>query len=242
MLRIGIYKRSQGRITRQLTFAAIAVAIALGLWRLSSILINSDPIVVARPAIVVCTAKAGHVESDGVLKLSGRGEKTADVAVHANDSLATVAEAVNAYTPTTGITALTREDKGQTLLVLSSAIVGKDSRMKLEVPKKAMQVVEGLDADGIARGRDGLNLGLRFLIPGVLLLLGLWMSYRMVNVPVFADFLISVEAEMNKVSWPTRTELFRASMVVLILMFSLAVILFCFDLLWKMIFTMLGIH
>ena len=32
-----------------------------------------------------------------------------------------------------------------------------------------------------------------------------------VNLPVFADFLIAVEAEMNKVSWPTRGELFRGS-------------------------------
>ena len=54
------------------------------------------------------------------------------------------------------------------------------------------------------------------------------MSYRVVNVPGFADFLIAVEAEMNKVSWPTRTELFRASMVVLILIFALAVVLFVY--------------
>ena len=56
--------------------------------------------------------------------------------------------------------------------------------------------------------------------------LGLWASYRVVNLPAFADFLIAVEAEMNKVSWPTRPELFRASMVVLILIFALAFILF----------------
>ena len=31
---------------------------------------------------------------------------------------------------------------------------------------------------------------------------GLWLGYRIVNVPQFADFLIAVEAEMNKVSWP----------------------------------------
>ena len=49
-----------------------------------------------------------------------------------------------------------------------------------------------------------------------------WICYRLVNFPGFADFLIAVEAEMNKVSWPTRTELFRASMVVLFLIFSLA--------------------
>ena len=65
-------------------------------------------------------------------------------------------------------------------------------------------------------------------------------SYRVVNVPAFADFLIAVEAEMNKVSWPTRAELFRASMVVLIVMFRLAFILAAFDLFWKVLFH--GLH
>ena len=40
--------------------------------------------------------------------------------------------------------------------------------------------------------------------------------FRLVNLPKFADFLIAVEAEMNKVSWPTRTELFRSSVVVIV--------------------------
>ncbi len=129
-MHVGLYKRSQGRITRQITFAALVVAIALGLLRLSGML--------------------------------------------------------------TGY-------------------------------------------------RDPLNLGLRYLIPGLLLVLGVWVSYRVVNVPAFADFLIAVEAEMNKVSWPTRTELFRASLVVLILIISLAIVLCGFDLCWHWFFTR-GIH
>ena len=44
----------------------------------------------------------------------------------------------------------------------------------------------------------------------VLASLGLWVAFRLVNMPAFADFLIAVEAEMNKVSWPTRGELFRS--------------------------------
>ena len=86
-----------------------------------------------------------------------------------------------------------------------------------------------------------MNLGLRFLIPGLLLALGAWASYRVVNVPIFADFLIAVEAEMNKVSWPTRTELFRASMVVLILIFVLAFVLTAYDVFWKGLLTLLHI-
>jgi preprotein translocase subunit SecE len=78
-------------------------------------------------------------------------------------------------------------------------------------------------------------------LPGVLLLAGLWLCFRLVNMPAFADFLIAVEAEMNKVSWPTRHELFRGAAVVLITILFLAVVLFGFDMMWKIIFTKLGV-
>ncbi len=78
-------------------------------------------------------------------------------------------------------------------------------------------------------------------VPAGLLLVGLWAAYRIVNVPGFADFLIAVEAEMNKVSWPTRTELYRSSVVVLVTIFVLAVVLFVFDFFWGWVFKILGI-
>jgi len=121
LFHVGIYKRNQGRIARQVTFAAVAVVLAMGLWRLSQTLIEWGIVV-------------------------------------------------------------------------------------------------------------------RYSVPGALLLLGLWATYRAVNVPVFADFLIAVEAEMNKVSWPTRSELIRGSSVVLIVILALAAALFGFDLAWKWIF------
>ena len=62
------------------------------------------------------------------------------------------------------------------------------------------------------------------------------MSYRVVNYPKFADFLIAVEAEMNKVSWPTRGELVRSSIVVIFVILVLAGLLYFYDLLWGFIF------
>lgn len=120
LVHVGIYKRSQGRITRQVTFASLMIALALGLMRLSS-------------------------------TLAGKG------------------------------------------------------------------------------------LEYQFAVPGLLLLACLWVSYRLVNVPSFADFLIAVEAEMNKVSWPTRSELIRSSMVVLILIFALGAILAGYDVVWSVL-------
>lgn len=72
---------------------------------------------------------------------------------------------------------------------------------------------------------------LRYYIPLGLLAIGLWASFRVVQIPTFADFLISVEGEMNKVSWPSRSELFRASLVVILVIFFMAGLLYFYDLL-----------
>ena len=69
----------------------------------------------------------------------------------------------------------------------------------------------------------------RYFIPLGLLLVGGWASFRVVQIPSFADFLISVEGEMNKVSWPSRSELFRATLVVILVIFFLAALLFAYD-------------
>ena len=73
----------------------------------------------------------------------------------------------------------------------------------------------------------------QYIVPALVAALGVWAAFRIVNIPRFADFLISVEAEMNKVSWPSRGELFRASMVVLVVIFVLTAILLAYDLILK---------
>jgi len=80
-----------------------------------------------------------------------------------------------------------------------------------------------------------------YAIAAAVLFVGCWIAYRVVNYPQFADFLIAVEAEMAKVSWPTRAELVRSSIVVIIVIFALAVILFSYDIFWNSLFTKLGI-
>ena len=40
LVHVGVYKRSQGRITRQVTFAALAVTIALGLLQAQRMLMH----------------------------------------------------------------------------------------------------------------------------------------------------------------------------------------------------------
>jgi preprotein translocase SecE subunit len=75
-------------------------------------------------------------------------------------------------------------------------------------------------------------LNVRYTVP-LIVLVGLsWLAWRVVNWPVFADFLIATEAEMNKVSWTTRKRLFQDTIVVLVTVFLLTVFLFVVDVLW----------
>jgi preprotein translocase subunit SecE len=160
LFHVGLYKRTQGRVTRQATFAAVAVALAAGLYRLHGMLHTA------------------------LLNWPGNWVR------YWNDWM---------------------EYFGLWVIVRN----------------------EGVEAVVRQSVRHGL--------PFVLLLLGLWAAYRLVNLPSFADFLIAVEAEMNKVSWPTRAELYRSSVVVLVTIFALAAVLFVFDFFWQTIFTWLKI-
>lgn len=73
---------------------------------------------------------------------------------------------------------------------------------------------------------------LSFTIPMVLIAAALWFSWRIVNFPVFADFLIATEAEINKVSWTPRKALIRDTLVVLSSLVLITVFLFLIDVFW----------
>jgi preprotein translocase subunit SecE len=74
-----------------------------------------------------------------------------------------------------------------------------------------------------------LAMVVRYALPTILLVGGVWFGYRLVNYAPFADFLIAVEAEMNKVTWPSRTEMVRSAIVVIVIMFGLTLVIFIYD-------------
>jgi preprotein translocase subunit SecE len=82
---------------------------------------------------------------------------------------------------------------------------------------------------------------IRIGIPVALAAIIAWVAYRLVNLPQFADFLIAVEAEMKKISWPSLQECFRAAAVVILTMFMLAIVLFFYDELWIKLFQAIGV-
>lgn len=78
-------------------------------------------------------------------------------------------------------------------------------------------------------------------VPTVVFFAAAWLCFRLVQWPRFADFLISVEAEMNKVTWPTKSELYRSSVVVMVTIFGLAGVLFLYDFCWQFILSAVGV-
>lgn len=86
----------------------------------------------------------------------------------------------------------------------------------------------------------GSGKSLQVGLPLALWAFASWVAFRVVNFPKFADFLVSVESELEKVTWPSRTEVVQATMVVLFTMFSLGVFLFLIDLIWTWFFNVIG--
>lgn len=80
---------------------------------------------------------------------------------------------------------------------------------------------------------DPVRVGIPFVISA----LAVWFGFRIVNWPRFADFLISVEAEMDKVTWSSREELQRATIVVICTMTFMGLVLLAYDVFWVWFFT-----
>ncbi len=77
----------------------------------------------------------------------------------------------------------------------------------------------------------------QFTVPLLMLAAGIWLAWRIVNVPAFADFLIATEAEMNKVSWTTQRRLVQDTLVVLVTVVLMAFYLFGMDVMWKSVLS-----
>ncbi len=77
-------------------------------------------------------------------------------------------------------------------------------------------------------------------IPALAFALGSWFVYRVVQWPKFADFLIAVQGELDKVNWATWEYLIRATGVVLVTMVIAAAFLWVCDFVWLIFFEFIG--
>ncbi|MFM7316014.1 MAG: preprotein translocase subunit SecE [bacterium] len=81
----------------------------------------------------------------------------------------------------------------------------------------------------------------RLGMPGVIAVASGWFIFRLINYPVFAEFLIATEAEMNKVSWTTWSDLKRATTVVLVTVILMTSYLWLVDQVWSTLLTWIGV-
>lgn len=84
-----------------------------------------------------------------------------------------------------------------------------------------------------------MSPGMQKGIAVAVVVISTWLAYRVVNFPRFADFLISVEAEIGKVTWATWDQLWRSTAVVIVLMVLLALLLLAFDIVWQWFFRLI---
>jgi preprotein translocase subunit SecE len=110
-------------------------------------------------------------------------------------------------------------------------------RLTRQLTALAVALVVALGAWSLSQGPlSPYQQATRVGIPLAISLAGAWLAFRLVNFPRFADFLISVEAEMGKVSWASWPELYRATIVVLVTMFFLGFVLLGYDIVWQYFF------
>jgi preprotein translocase SecE subunit len=222
LLAVGLYKRNQGRLARQLTAAGLAFLVVAGTYVLSQ-----GPLTgMANSWFRIMVSYSGEKDpaKDDVLRKVAR-ENGAELAKISRDSKI---QSLEFRVPTSWMwiaTARRIEEGRKQADSFVAAVEGAGATYKVTVPQPA--------SDRAA----AVTIG----IPAIICVLCGWVIYRLVNWPLFAEFLISVEAEMNKVSWASKQELFRATIVVLSTMLFLGVVLFVYDFVWKEILVALRV-
>ena len=86
----------------------------------------------------------------------------------------------------------------------------------------------------------GSSNSIRLGVPALAFILGAWAVYRLTHWPRFADFLVQVQGELDKVNWATWEYLIRATGVVLVTMVITTAFLWLCNFAWLNLFEMIG--
>lgn len=110
----------------------------------------------------------------------------------------------------------------------------KDAIKELKEDQSKPLAREAISPHGPLRYETVVLLpAIQYTLPLLMIVGSLWLAWRAVNMPAFAEFLIATEAELNKVSWTTQKRLYQDTIVVLVTVFLMAVFLFSVDIGWK---------
>ena len=217
------YKRSQGRLARQLTAAALALMLFFGCYTLAQGWLAGFLSTSIAVRVTVPVTQADELEEQVTALAAEHGGSLArDETDRAGRQLIYAFPASKFWS--------------------TSPELQQEAKENIAAFRDAVE--ENLDSVVVQSSTTTLRdeaTWITYGIPLLLFALGLWIIWRLINWSRFADFLISVEAEMDKVSWPSRQELFRATAVVLATMFFLGMVLFLYDVFWVWLFQSIGI-
>ena len=105
----------------------------------------------------------------------------------------------------------------------------------------ALVVLIGLGCFQLYRMLEGTDAGLwvTTMVPaGIFVVLG-GLSFWLVNRQTVADFMISAEGEMKKVSWSSRKEIAVSTFIVILVVVIISALLGVTDVIFQMFFTWL---
>lgn len=104
----------------------------------------------------------------------------------------------------------------------------------------SLAVVCAFAAFSLSNGPLGTSeQSIRVGVPLGIWLVLCWIAFRVVNLPRFAEFLISVESELDKVVWPGRKQVIQSTVVVIATMLFLGAFLFVVDFIWRELFKLI---
>ncbi len=96
--------------------------------------------------------------------------------------------------------------------------------------RRVFHLVSSVFAVGLGVGMSrGFTQGNGVAVVGGLVLVMMWLLWRMMQYPPVCDFLIDVQVESSRVAWPRFDDVKRSTLVVLLVMFLVSSYLFLCD-------------
>jgi preprotein translocase subunit SecE len=100
-----------------------------------------------------------------------------------------------------------------------------------------LQLYQWLNAVIVSDPRTALWIST--MVPSGLFVVLALLIFWLVNKPTVADFMISSEGELKKVSWSTRREIAVSTLIVIIVVAVMAILLFATDMFFQVFFNWL---
>ncbi|MCY2946045.1 MAG: preprotein translocase subunit SecE [Planctomycetota bacterium] len=227
------FKKAQGIRMRRITLSVLLVILGTGVWSLlgaSGVRKGGD--------LDVSLPFTGQIRIEKVGDALFLVNRVSKDDIISRESFAQIREQLNPELAVK-IGIISGDSQYKTNDIVLKERISEETRafreQGLKTPAETVNPV--LPEGTLVFGKVPLLPTVQYSLPLLILGLGFWFSWRLVNVPLFAEFLISTDGEMNKVSWAGWKKLMQDTVVVLTTLLMFAVLLFVMDIAWKQILS-----